>query len=92
METQEFAAAFDKLNRMVPGRAVSATVHIFGAKSDKQHLYPFGTGTLLSIADRRFLVTAAHVRTEQKKQGLDFLCAGTRKGTFTALIQSNWYL
>ena len=92
MKTEEFADAFDQLNRMVPDRAFSATVHIFGAKSDKKHLYPFGTGTLLSIADRRFLVTAAHVRTEQKRQGLSFLCAGTRQGTFTVLIQSNWYL
>jgi hypothetical protein len=92
MNSNEFAIAFEKLNRMVPDRAVSATVHLFAAKSDKKHLYPFGTGTLLSIGDRRLVVTAAHVRTEQKKHGLDFLCAGTRKGTFTPLIQSNWYL
>jgi hypothetical protein len=92
MEPHQFACEFEKLNRMVPEKAMSATAHIFAAKSAEQQLVPFGTGTLLSIGNRRFLVTAGHVRTEQKKRGFDFLCSGTRKGGFTPLIESNWYL
>lgn len=92
MESHEFAAAFDLLNRMVPEKAIMATAPIFAADSVKEHLHPFGTGTLLSIAQRRFIITAAHVRSEQKKQGFSFLCAATKKGGFTPLVQSNWYL
>ena len=92
MEPHEFAAAFEKLNQMVREKALSATVPVFAARSKSEELWPFGTGTLAAIGNRRLLVTAAHVRTKQKKQGYDFLCAATAKGSFTALIQGNWIL
>jgi len=90
MKEHELAKAFEHLNGMVPERAHSSAVILFAARSAERQLVPFGTGSLFAIADRRFIVTAAHVHEDAEKQGFDFLCATTRKGKFTPLHRGVW--
>jgi hypothetical protein len=92
MGAQDLAKAFVHLNQMVPQRAYSSTVILFAVKSAERQLIPFGTGSLFAIADRRFIVTAAHVPTMAQKQGYGFLCATTKKGKFTPLNRGCWRL
>jgi len=90
MKENDLAKTFEHLNRMVPERAHSSTVILFAARSAERQLVPFGTGSLFAIADRRFIVTAAHVQVDAEKLGFNFLCATTRKGKFTPLHQGVW--
>lgn len=65
----------------IPELTVSSTVGIVAAKAPYVEL--LGTGTLLAVADHRFVVTAAHVMKEASKRTLG-IASGT-KGNFVAL-------
>jgi hypothetical protein len=49
---------------------------IFALAPEHEHLRPIGTGALLQIADRRFLITAAHVASEADKVQGDRVVVG----------------
>jgi len=75
-----------QLNSRIPIDAWKATVSIVIVLGRK--LQQFGTGTLVSIADQSFVVTAAHVIKEAQKYGSSLCLAGER-GSFVQ-IQGNW--
>jgi hypothetical protein len=68
----------------VPELTASSTVGIVAAKAPYIEL--LGTGTLLAVADHRFVVTAAHVIKEANERTLGI--ASGSKGNFVALTGS----
>ena len=67
----------------------TAAVPLYTRAVEHNHIRPLGTGCLLAVADRRFLVSAAHVLAEARVEQLVAanLVAGTRfsvTGTITA--------
>ena len=75
---------------ITPPRVASATVAIVGSLSrNARHL---GTGTLLAVADAKFVVTAAHVLRVAKEQGLTVAISPAFGGVFTAVTARPWLL
>ena len=77
--------AYEQLNSLIPVRAWESSVClviIYG-----KEIHPFGTGTLLKIADDAFIVTAAHVIRQAHE--LDKSLAVATGKSFTALF-GNW--
>jgi hypothetical protein len=73
-----------------PSRVAAATVAIVGSLSrNVRHL---GTGTLLAVADAKFVVTAAHVLRVAKEQGLTVAIVPALGGVFTAVTARPWLL
>lgn len=79
---QAMAACVSKL-------MTSSTVAIVGAKAPV--VRQIGSGTLLAVADLRFVVTAAHVVREAASKGLTLGATGVNGGQFTALA-GQWIL
>ena len=65
----------ETLDSLIPPKAFSASVSIVAFDSQEKVLRPFGTGTLLKIADDSFLVTAAHAAL-QANEFRKSLCIG----------------
>ena len=67
----------------VPDLVVSSTVSIVGAKAPLvRHI---GSGTLVAVADARFVLTAAHVIREASRDGLTIGVGSSANNHFTAL-------
>jgi hypothetical protein len=73
----------------VPELAVRSTVAIVGAKAPV--VRQIGSGTLLAVADFRFVITAAHVLREATRQEYTLGVSGAASGYFTALA-GKWML
>jgi hypothetical protein len=73
-----------------PSRVAGATVAIVGSLS--RHIRHLGTGTLLAVADAKFVVTAAHVLRVAKEQGLTVAISPALGGVFTAVTARTWLL
>ena len=72
----------------MPARVAAATVAIVGSCAGVvRHL---GTGTLLTVADMKFVVTAAHVLHKAKEQDLTVAISPASGGVFTALTARTW--
>lgn len=71
-----------------PIRVASSTVAIVGSRSGNvRHL---GTGTLLAVANEKFIVTAAHVLSTAKEQELTVAISPASGGVFTAVTARDW--
>lgn len=86
----EVAALVRALVARTPPRVASATVAIVGSKSGNvRHL---GTGTLLAVADAKFVVTAAHVLLAAKERELTVAISPASGGVFTAVTARDWVI
>lgn len=86
----EVAAFVRALAARTPPRVAAATVAIVGSRSGNiRHL---GTGTLLAVADAKFIVTAAHVLLVAKELDLTVAISPALGGVFTAVTARNWML
>jgi hypothetical protein len=86
----EVAALVRALVARTPSRIAGATVAIVGSLSrNVRHL---GTGTLLAVADAKFVVTAAHVLKMAKEQDLTVAISPALGGVFTAVTARPWAL
>lgn len=82
------AALIRDLAKRIPSRVALATVAIVGSVSGNvRHL---GTGTLLAVADVKFVVAAAHVLLLAKQQGLTVAISPASGGVFTAMTARDW--
>ena len=77
------------MSECVPELAARSTVGIVA--STNQYVRQIGTGTLLAVADHRFVVTAAHVVHQDALAGATFGISGTVDGQFVAAVGS-WIL
>ncbi len=84
----ELAALVRALVARTPPRVAAATVAIVGSNSGNvRHL---GTGTLLAVADAKFVVTAAHVLLAAREQELTVAISPALGGVFTAVTARDW--
>ena len=77
------------MSECIPELVGRSTVHI--VTSVNQHVRPLGTGTLLAVAEHRFLVTAAHVARGGGTFDATLAVSGAADGRFVAL-PGNWIL
>lgn len=92
MQTQSPSAAdatalVQAMASCVPDLIRAATVAVMGSRAPS--VRQIGTGTLLAVADARFLVTAAHVLVHAKELGMTIGISGGVGGQLTAL-PGNW--
>lgn len=80
---EQLADAVRAMALYVPEITIKSTVAIVGAKASV--LRQIGSGTLLAVADMRFVVTAAHVMRQAQKDQLTLGISGAAGGFFTAL-------
>lgn len=69
-------------------RVAASTVAIVGSRSGV--VRQLGTGTLLAVADRKFVVSAAHVLHLAKDQDATVAISPALGGSFTALTARPW--
>ena len=77
------------MSECVPELVARSTVHIVA--SVNQHVRPIGTGTLLAVAEHRFLLTAAHVVQSGAMIDATLAVSGALDGRFVA-VAGNWIL
>jgi hypothetical protein len=77
------------MSECIPGLVARSTVFIVA--SVNQHVRALGTGTLLAVAEHRFLVTAAHVAHGGATSDATLAVSGAADGRFVALPGS-WIL
>jgi len=77
------------MSACVPELTVTSTIAIVGAKAPV--VRQLGSGTLLAVADLRFVLTAAHVVRESARHELTLGISGGQNGHFTA-AGGNWIL
>jgi hypothetical protein len=75
--------------RHVPELSVSSMVAI--VVSQTPMVRQIGSGTLLAVADLRFVLTAAHVIREGNRLGLTLAISSGMSGNFTA-VAGNWII
>ncbi len=80
---EQIADAVRAMASCVPDITIKSTVAIVGAKA--LGISQIGTGTLLAVADMRFVVTAAHVIGQAQERELTLGISGGSSGLFTAL-------
>jgi hypothetical protein len=83
LSTEQIAALVRAMAACTPTLVAASTVAIVGGRSPV--VRQIGTGTLLAIADARFVVTAAHVLVQVKELGMTVGISGGHAGNFTAL-------
>lgn len=85
LDTPEKAikAFVNKTAYCVPDKVIKSTVVIVAARNAV--IRQLGTGTLLAVADMKFMVTAAHVIREAQNLQATVGIAGTDNDSFTAL-------
>lgn len=84
----EVAGLVGDLLARTPSRVAATTVAIVGSWSGNvRHL---GTGTMLAVADSRFVITAAHVLLAANDQ--DLTVAISAGGLFTAVTARDWII
>ena len=83
------AQVIREISRTVPPLATQSTVAIVASKN--RVLCQLGSGTLLAVADQRFLVTAGHVVREAALNKMTLGVSGSMDGQFLAMIHS-WRL
>lgn len=81
------AALVRAMAACTPPLIASSTVAVVGARAPT--VRQIGTGTLLAVADARFVVTAAHVLVHAKEHGMTVGISGGLHGQLTAL-PGNW--
>lgn len=77
------------ISACVPELTLSSTIAIVGAKAAV--VRQIGSGTLLAVADLRFVLTAAHVVREAVRHDLTLGISCGMNGQFTA-VPGNWIL
>jgi hypothetical protein len=85
----DIAQAIRDIERVIPLQAIRSTVTVVASKN--QVLRQLGSGTLLAVADQRFLVTAGHVVRSAANDEMTLGVAGADDGHFVATIQG-WRL
>lgn len=86
----EIASIVRAMAARTPPIIASVTVSIVGSHSG--NVRQIGTGTLLAVADAKFVVTAAHVLLKANEQELTVAISGGMGGTFTALTARDWII
>ena len=84
----EVAALVRAIVARTPTRVAESTVAIVGSRS--RIVRQLGTGTLLAVADRKFVVSAAHVLHLAKEHDLTVAISPALGGSFTALTARPW--
>jgi hypothetical protein len=77
------------MSECVPALVARSTVQIVA--SVNQHVRPLGTGTLLAVAEHRFLVSAAHVVQDGSSIDATLAISGAVDGKFVA-VPGSWIL
>jgi hypothetical protein len=83
-DANKLAEYHTRLQSVIPARAWNSTVVI--VRAQKPEVIQLGTGTLFRIADRSFVVTAAHVTSAASEQNQTPGISGGR-GNFVALTE-----
>lgn len=87
VDPEALSAAARELAKHTPLLVASSTVAIVGARAPT--VRQIGSGTLLAIADAKFVVTAAHVLVHAKEFGMTIGVSGGADNSLTAL-SGNW--
>jgi len=77
------------MSACVPDLTITSTIAIVGAKAPV--VRQIGSGTLVAVADLRFVLTAAHVVREAARHDLTLGISGGQNGYFTA-VGGNWIM
>ncbi len=86
----DVAALVRAMVARTPSRVAGSALAIVGSHScNVRHM---GTGTLLAVADAKFVVTAAHVLKMAKDQDLTVAISPALGGVFTAVTARPWVL
>lgn len=80
---EQIANSVREMASFVPDLIVKSTVAIVGAKAPV--VTQIGSGTLIAVADMRFIVTAAHVIREAQQRQYTLGVAGSGNDSLTAL-------
>jgi hypothetical protein len=89
MSSEAFAKTAQDIDAAVSPIIVSSTVAVLCTRG--QSMTQIGSGTLLAVADARFLVTAGHVPADAKKMEGTLGIATTKDGS-TTTITGEWII
>lgn len=80
---EQIASSVREMASFIPDLIVKSTVAIVGARAPA--VTQIGSGTLIAVADMRFIVTAAHVIREAQRRQYTIGVAGVGSDSLTAL-------
>jgi hypothetical protein len=86
---EDLARLAGAMSSCVPELTIKSTVALVASKHHM--LRQIGTGTLLAVAEHRFVVTAAHVVRKASESEATLGFSGTKDGRFVATVEK-WFL